>query len=91
MKTYKITVRITEDEKRLFMDYCDSMNSNPSKELRKCIIGILNHKESHISVGKGRNINILFMNIYHIINNCKCSDEDINELLKLLNELENSI
>lgn len=91
MRTDKITVRMTEDEKRMFMDYCDNINSNPSKELRHYIISILNHKESHISVGNGRNINILFMNIYNIIINCECSEGARNELLKLLNELENNI
>lgn len=91
MRKDKITVRVTENEKNRFKDYCDNINSSPSKELRQYIINVLNHKESHISIGNGRNINILFMNIYNVINNYECNDKARNELLKLLNELEKNI
>ena len=91
MRKDKITVRVTEDEKSRFKDYCDNINLSPSRELSQHIINVLNYKESHIPISNGRNINILFMNIYNIVNNCECNDKARNELLKLLNELENNI
>lgn len=88
MKMIKMTIRVTEDDKEQFKNICKSKNTDPSKEIRQYIHNICNGKDGFILSNNGKHINLLFMQLYQVLDAIECQTEVRQQILKLLNELE---
>lgn len=91
MEKSKITIRVKENIKEQFTAICKSKNTDPSKEIRNYIHDVCNGKEVYISSNNGKNINLLFMQLYQILDVIECQTEVRQEILKLMHELEKNI
>lgn len=91
MEMIKMTIRVTENDKEQFKDICKGKNTDPSKEIRQYIHNVCNGKEGHILRNNGKTINLLFMQIYQILDTIECQNEVRQEILRLMNELESNI
>ena len=91
MEMNTITIRVTEHDKKQFTAICKSKNTDPSKEIRNYIYNICNGKNGCISNNNGKNINLLFMKLYQVLDHVQCQKEVRQQILKLLNELEKNI
>lgn len=91
MEMIKMTIRVTENDKQQFKDICKSKNTDPSKEIRQYIHNVCNGKEGYILSNNGKNINLIFMQLYQILDTIECQNEIREEILRLLNELESNI
>lgn len=87
----KMTIRVTEEDKERFKDICKSKNTDPSKEIRQYIHNICNGKDDLILSNIGKNINLLFMQLYQILDAIECQTEVRQEIFKLMHELEKNI
>lgn len=91
MEMIKMTIRLTENDKEQFRDICKSQNTDPSKEIRQYIHNVCNGKEGYILRNNGKTINLLFMQLYQILDTIECQNEVRQEILRLMNELESNI
>lgn len=87
----KMTIRVTEEDKERFKDICKSKNTDPSKEIRQYIHKICNNNYSHILANNKKNINLLFMQLYQILDAIECQTEVHREIFRLMHELEKNI
>lgn len=91
MEMIKMTIRVTEDDKEQFKNICKNKNTDPSKEIRQYIHNICNGKDGFILGNNGKNINLLFMQLYQILDAIECQTEVHQEIFRLMHELEKNI
>ena len=80
----KMTIRVTENDKEQFKDICKSKNTDPSKEIRQYIHNVCIGKEGYISSNNGKNINLLFMQLYRILDAIECQTEVHQEIFRCM-------
>lgn len=90
-KMIKISIRVKEEDKERFTAICKNKNTDPSKEIRNYICNICNGEDGYIANNNGKNINLLFMKLYQVLDLVECQTEVRQEILRLLHELEKNI